>query len=255
MRYSTKLALSSLFAFMFTASSAVFAGGVTVDIANGENIYNNGKEATGVPACSGCHMADGMGSDDLGTPRLAGQIFQFVVKQLEDYATDEREDTVMYIMNANAKGLTPQERLDVSAYISEWQHDRETVDASVSDLKALKANGVEVGETYLGKAIVNHGIPEKNVTACRTCHDFNGRGVEPMFPVIGQQKYTYIVAQMKQWREGARANDTGAIMRKVAKGMSDEDINNVAAYLSSREASPYSMGNSRLPARHVPYQY
>jgi len=196
-----------------------------------------------------------MGSDDLGTPRLAGQIFQFVVKQLEDYATDEREDTVMYIMNANAKGLTPQERLDVSAYISEWQHDRETVDASVSDLKALKANGVEVGETYLGKAIVNHGIPEKNVTACRTCHDFNGRGVEPMFPVIGQQKYTYIVAQMKQWREGARANDTGAIMRKVAKGMSDEDINNVAAYLSSREASPYSMGNSRLPARHVPYQY
>jgi len=174
---------------------------------------------------------------------------------LEDYATDKREDTVMYIMNANAKGLTPQERLDVSAYISEWQHDRETVDASVSDLKTLKANGVEVGETYLGKAIVNHGIPEKNVAACRTCHDFNGRGVEPMFPVIGQQKYTYIVAQIKQWREGTRTNDMGAIMRKVAKGMSEEDINNVAAYLSSREASPYSMGNSRLPARHVPYQH
>ncbi len=252
MRYSTRL-VGSLFAFAFSASSAVFAGGVTVDVANGEQIYNNGKEATGVPACSGCHMPDGMGSDDLGTPRLAGQIFQFIVKQLEDYATDKREDTVMFIMNANAKGLTSQERLDVAAYISEWQHDRETVDASVSNLATLKANGVEVGETYLGKAIVNHGIAEKSVAACRSCHDYNGRGVEPMFPMIGQQKYTYLVAQMKQWRDGVRTNDPQAAMRNVAKNMSDEDIHNVAAYLSTKEASPYSMGNSRLPPRHVPY--
>jgi len=262
MRCSTRL-VGSLFAFTFAASSAVFAGGMTVDVDNGENIYNNGKEATGVPACSGCHMPDGMGSDALGTPRLAGQIFQFIAKQLDDYATDKREDTVMFIMNANAKGLTPQERLDVAAFISEWPddsktaedwpHNRETVDASVSDLAELKANGVEVGETYLGKAIVNHGIPEKTVAACRSCHDYNGRGVEPMFPAIGQQKYTYIVAQLKQWRDGSRTNDAQAIMRNVAKNMSDEDINNVAAYLSSKEASPYSMGNSRLPQRHVPY--
>lgn len=255
MRYSTKLALGSLFALAFTASSAVNAGGMTVDVANGERIYNEGKAEgdTVVPACSGCHMPDGMGSDDLGTPRLAGQIFQFVAKQLEDYAADKREDTTMYIMNANAKGLTAQERLDVSAYISEWQHDRETVDNSVSDLDTLKANGVAIGETYLGKAIVNHGIPEKKVAACRSCHDFNGRGVDPMFPMIGQQKYTYLVAQMKKWRDGTRANDHHAAMRNVAKNMSDEDINNVSAYLATREASPYSMGNSRLPQRHVPY--
>ncbi len=255
MRYSSKLALGSLFALAFSASTVVVAGGISVDIANGERIYNEGK-AEGdvvVPACSGCHMPDGMGSDDLGTPRLAGQIFQFIAKQLEDYANDKREDTTMYIMNANAKGLTAQERLDLAAYIAEWQHDRDTVDASVSDLNTLKANGVAVGETYLGKAIVNHGIPEKNVAACRSCHDYNGRGVDPMFPMIGQQKYTYLVAQMKKWRDGSRANDIHAAMRNVAKNMSDEDINNVSAYLATKEASPYSMGNSRLPQRHTPY--
>ncbi|MBL1432778.1 MAG: c-type cytochrome [Gammaproteobacteria bacterium] len=254
MRYSTKLVLGLLFAFALAASSAFASGGLTVDMDNGENIYNNGKEDTGVPACQGCHMPDGMGSDDLGTPRLAGQIFQFIVKQMEDYALDKREDTTMYIMNSNAKGLTSQERLDVAAYISQWQHDRETVDASVSDLNAIKANGVEVGETHLGKAIVNHGISEKGVAACRSCHDYNGRGVEPLFPMIGQQKYTYLVAQMKQWREGTRSNDPQAIMRNVAKNMSDEDINNVAAYLSTKEASPYSLGNSRLPHRFTPFE-
>ncbi|MBL4851270.1 MAG: hypothetical protein JKY90_03175, partial [Gammaproteobacteria bacterium] len=69
----------------------------------------------------GCHMPDGMGCDAFGTPRLAGQIFQFIAKQLDDYATDKREDTVMFIMNANAKGLTPQERLDVAALLVNGQ--------------------------------------------------------------------------------------------------------------------------------------
>lgn len=252
MRYSAKLAVGSLFAMALAVGSAS-AKGLSVDLENGKKIFNEGKGE--VPACMGCHGADGLGSDDLGTPRLAGQIFQFVAKQLEDYATDKRTDTTMYVMNTNAKGLSPQDRLDVAAFVSEWHHDRETIDGSVSNLATLKQNGVAVGETHLGKAIVNHGIHEKNVPACRSCHDFNGRGVDPLFPAIGQQKYSYLVAQMLKWRDGSRANDPHAAMRKVAQNMSDEDIHNVSAYLSSKEASPFSMGNSRLPVRHVPYHH
>jgi cytochrome c553 len=50
--------------------------------------------------------------------------------------------------------------------------------------------------------------------------------------VIGQQKYTYLVNQLHNWRDASRANDPQGMMRAVAKNLSDEDINNVAAYLS-----------------------
>src|SRR3569833_1396406 len=75
------------------------------DMANGEKIFKQGKGD--VPACYSCLGEDGTGNDDMGTPRLAGQHYAFLVKQLEDFAAVRRTDTTMIVMNANAKGLPP----------------------------------------------------------------------------------------------------------------------------------------------------
>lgn len=250
MQYSFfKLVSVSLMATAMAGFSTAYAADPAgplpsrANLANGKKIFEEGKND--VPACNSCHGAQGMGDDNMGTPRLAGQIFQFLVKQLEDFATDKRQDTTMFVMNANAKGLNAQDRVDVSAYASTIESKPQII----SNLKELKAAGTPVGETHLGKAIVNFGVPEKGVPACKSCHDFNGRGVDPVYPSIGQQRYTYLVNQLKKWRDGSRANDPLGQMRAVAKNMSDEDIYNAASYLT--EASPYSMGNSRLPERHV----
>lgn len=232
-------------AVLLGASASAYA--INVNMANGEKIFKQGKGD--VPACNSCHGADGMGDDNMGTPRLAGQVYQFVVKQLEDFASEKRQDTTMFVMNANAKGLSNQDRRDVAAYVNAMP----TKTDQLSKLSELKANGQVVGETHLGKAIVQYGSVEKGIPACKACHDYNGRGVDPVYPRIGEQKYVYLVNQLKKWKDESRANDPMGQMRKVAKKLSDEDIVNVAAYLSN--ASPYSPGNRRLPEEHLPFDH
>lgn len=249
MRRVTTLASLVTGAVFYLSATQAFAE-VAADLQNGEKIFKEGKGS--VPACTTCHGADGMGDDSLGTPRLAGQIPQFLVKQLEDFAAEppRREDTTMFIMNTNARGLSAQDRRDVAAYLYTLGHDREVSAAAASDVDELLANGIiqEAGEAHLGKAIVLYGDISRNISGCRSCHGYNGRGVDPIYPKIGQQKYVYLVNQLKKWREGSRTNDPMEQMQKVARNLTDEDIRNLATYLTS--ASPYSMGNTRLPEQH-----
>ena len=101
MRFITKF--SVVVASLFVASTAFASGPNMGNIENGKNIFNNGKGD--VPACTSCHGEDAMGSDAMGTPRLAGQGYPFLVKQLEDFATDKRMDTTMFIMNITGKRI------------------------------------------------------------------------------------------------------------------------------------------------------
>jgi cytochrome c553 len=222
--------------------------GIHVNITNGENIFKNGKGE--VPACQSCHGPEGMGDDNLGTPRLAGQDLVYLVKELEDFAHDRRQDLTMMVMNFNAKGLSPEDRADVAGYVS----TKLKIDNSkLSSVKDLKAAGQTVGSSYLGKAIVLYGMPEKNVPACQSCHQYNGRGQEPIYPQIGLQKYVYLTNQLKHWRDSTRANDPLAQMRHVADKLSDDDIANVASYLIT--APRTTPGNSFTPEQHLPMAF
>ena len=221
---------------------------VKVNIANGQKIFEQGKGE--VPACNSCHGPEGMGDDNMGTPRIAGQSMVFLVKQLEDFAHDRRTDMTMMVMNFNAKGLTPSDRVDVAAYVS---MKLPIVEDKLSNTKDLAAAGQTVGQPYLGKAIVLYGIPSKNVPACQSCHQYNGRGAPPIYPQIGRQKYVYLTNQLKHWRDGSRANDPMAQMRHVAAKLSDEDIANVASYLIT---APFTtMGNNFVPNYHLPVAF
>ena len=252
--YLKKLGSASIVAMAIAVTPAAFAAGKVTgaDYSNGKSIFENGKGD--VPACNSCHGATGLGDDNLGTPRLAGRIYQFLVKQLEDYATDKRQDTTMYVMNANAKGLSSQDRKDVSAYLNSIGRTfvgKELAETSGgSDISALKENGVEVGVSHLGKILVNYGDTARGIPACLSCHGHNGRGVDPMYPRIGEQKLGYLVSQLKKFRDGSRENDPMAQMRVVAQKLTDEDILNVATYLT--QAPQTTVGNSRIPVEHLP---
>jgi cytochrome c553 len=109
------------------------------------------------------------------------------------------------------------------------------------DLTMDQMNGIaKIGESYKGQALVRYGDMGR-VSACMSCHGFNGRGADPVYPKIGQQKYVYLVNQLTHWRDGSRANDPMGQMQKIAKNLSDEDIHNAAAFLS--QAADSTAGN------------
>jgi len=220
-------------------------------ITNGREIYQMGKG--NITACAGCHAMDGVGIEDMGTPRLAYQVDTYVLKQLADFASDKRHDNTQDAMNDISKAMTHQERRDVAAYV----HTLKTPFFG-SDLQQLKDDGEEIGRPELGKMITEYGAPDHGVPACQSCHDYHGRSAGRIFPAIGGQRYTYLKHELEAFRLGmttpssqdpmARDNDPMAQMRKVAANMTDEDIANVAAYLTV--TSPVSPGNPRAPVRY-----
>jgi cytochrome c553 len=86
--------------------------GSSAEIVRGREIYQNGIESAGVPACAACHGPDGHGLADF--PRLAGQHAQYVLKQLGSFQSNMRNVAVMHGV---AQGLKLTEMQAVAAYL------------------------------------------------------------------------------------------------------------------------------------------
>ncbi len=71
------------------------------------------------------------------------------------------------------------------------------------------------------------------VYTCHGCHGIPGyHNAYPNYPVpkIAGQHYQYLVTALNEYRSGDRAHPT---MRTQAESLSEADIANIAAYLSS----------------------
>lgn len=85
-------------------------------VAKGKPIFDDGLEAAGVPACSGCHNEDGSGGPKY--PRLAGQHPAYVLRQLQRYKSGERANDQRELMREVAQRLTDDEMRAVAAFIA-----------------------------------------------------------------------------------------------------------------------------------------
>ena len=64
---------------------------------------------------------------------------------------------------------------------------------------------------------------------CVACHGTEGISPNPQWPNLAGQKDQYLILALKAYRDGGRQNP---IMSPLAQGLSDEDIENLAAYYS-----------------------
>ena len=71
---------------------------------------------------------------------------------------------------------------------------------------------------------------EVKAKTCAACHGRNGIGTAPNFPNLAAQKSLYLVQQLKLFRSGERKSEQMTI---IAKPLSDQDIENLAAYYES----------------------
>jgi cytochrome c553 len=71
---------------------------------------------------------------------------------------------------------------------------------------------------------------QARAAVCHNCHGAEGVSSNPAWPNLAGQKSRYLVKQLKAFREGTREDSTMTLM---AKPLTDEDIENIAAYYAS----------------------
>ncbi|MBI4696229.1 MAG: c-type cytochrome [Gammaproteobacteria bacterium] len=177
-------------------------------------------------ACGACHGADG-NSVAPTFPKLAGQVPEYIIKQLHDFKAGRRSNPVMSPM---AQPLSDQDIEDVAAYFSSQKLAP----------PAATAAAVPTGEKIYLKG---KGLPTQ-AAACLGCHGQGGEGninwkknmaVQPavLAPAIGGQHSGYVAAQLQAFQAAQRANDVGSIMRNVAHPLNAEEIQAVADYVAT----------------------
>lgn len=168
--------------------------------------------------CAACHGADGKAIQP-AYPNLAGQHASYTAKQLTEYRDGGR---VNALMSGQAANLSDQDILDLAAYYAEMP----------------KIQGVASEENLtLGENIYRGGITAAGVASCMGCHGPAGYGnPAAAWPVVSGQNAQYTADQLRYFRSGERANDPNAMMRGVAKRMTDAEIDAVANYMQGLHA-------------------
>jgi len=74
---------------------------------------------------------------------------------------------------------------------------------------------------------------EAKSAICATCHGANGISIAPIYPNLKGQQAPYLVSSLKAYKSGLRKGGMSAIMTPMAMGLSEADMDNLAAYYSS----------------------
>ncbi len=95
-------------------------GGAPAGLAErGRKIFEEGIPDANVPACSACHGPDAHG--DGQNPRLAGQLYPYMVKELSNWAHERAQESpseTVAVMTPIATALTKEQIKAVAAYLS-----------------------------------------------------------------------------------------------------------------------------------------
>lgn len=71
---------------------------------------------------------------------------------------------------------------------------------------------------------------KKKAATCFACHGTDGNAVDPQYPRLAGQYNLYLQQALHEYKDGQRNNP---IMKGMAATLSDQDIEDVAAYFSS----------------------
>ena len=121
-------------------------------------------------------------------------------------------------MKGFAAGLSEEAMKNLDAYYV-------SLDANVGSISQDQEEAAMAGgQIYRG------GYEPYSIAACMSCHGPSGHGIPPSFPRVSGQGVEYLEAQLLAFKSGARTN---AIMNPIAFALSEEQIKQLALYMSA----------------------
>jgi cytochrome c553 len=173
--------------------------------------------------CQGCHGPDG-NSPAGDFPRLAGQYSGYIVKQVKDFQAGHRANNeIMAGMAATVASV--EDAKDIAAYFASQKVAKDPIIPPDQKLVAQ------------GEKLFREGNATSGVYGCINCHGERGSGKSEtitQFPRLGSQHRDYLIKELKDFREGKRANDPAGMMGDIAKKLTDAEIHAVAEYLAAQ---------------------
>ena len=165
--------------------------------------------------CGYCHEYDG--NTSMGNyPKLAGQKVQYIIKQLRDYRSGRRNGQGM--MEGTSALLSEQDITTVAEHFAMQQRTPDQIPESESDRK-------------LAQAIYNNGIPDRQVVACKLCH----QSMDSRIPNLSGQHAQYIAMQLHAFKNKTRSNDPATFMQFTAERLSDQEITALSQFVATGE--------------------
>jgi len=210
MKRSLLTMLCAMTAFGVQASDAAKAA-PKGDAARGQVIVST--------VCIACHGPDG-NSPLAANPKLAGQHSEYLLKQMKNFkaAEGKQPERLSAIMNAMIAAYDEGQMRDLAAYFA---------------TQTRKGEAAKSRETIeFGQKLYRGGDQAKGLPACAACHGPAGAGIPAQYPRVGGQFAEYTELQLKNFREGTRANDLNKMMRMVAVKMTDTEIKAVSDYIA-----------------------
>ena len=168
--------------------------------------------------CAACHGAQGR-SGSPNFPHLATQPAPYLEIQLKAFRNHHRSDP--------------------AGVESMWGLSQHLSDDQINGLAAYYAGQKPAVPVPLpagvnreaARSIVEHGLPDKGVPACVSCHGAGAQG-DGQFPRLAGQHADYLVKQLLVF-QGSDQRPDGQIMQAVAHGLPPDDFRSVASYLES----------------------
>jgi len=104
---------------------------------------------------------------------------------------------------------------------------------SVRKLLFLLVASVFICISTVSYAQGNRTAGSEKARHCQVCHGVGGRSTNETYPVLAGQHSKYIEKQLRAFKTGTRKDP---IMNGMASKLSDQDIEDVAAYFSSNSS-------------------
>jgi cytochrome c553 len=176
-------------------------------------------QAIASQVCVACHGADG-NSPAAANPKLAGQIPEYLHKQLRNFkaAEGKQPERVNAVMNGMVAALSEDDMRNLAAFYSGQQ---------------LKPEAARNSQTVdFGQKLYRAGDASKGLPACAGCHGPSGTGMPSQYPRIAGQFAEYTETQLKAFRSGERGNDPSKMMQMITIKMTDAEIKAVSDYVA-----------------------